>query len=76
MMLITLALLSTLLNVLVITHLLGLTTPLLNNLAKVLVLNCGSNMSNHCILEFKASLSQLDNVHVPIKFAVPCIILL
>ena len=69
-MIITLALLTKLLNALVITYLLGLVTylckPLLHNLVKVSVLDCGSNVSDHCILGFKASLSHIVIVPVPI----------
>ena len=46
----------------------------MDNLAIVSVLDSESNMSDHCILGFKASLSHLVHVPVPINSAVPCII--
>ena len=48
--------------------------PLLDNLVKVSVIDCGSNLSDHCIPRFKASLSHIVNTPVPINPAVPCVI--
>ena len=48
--------------------------PLLENLVKVSVINCGSNLSDHCILGFKASLSHIVNTPLPINPAVSCVI--
>ena len=48
--------------------------PLLDNLVKVSVIDCSSNMSDHCILGFKASLSHIVNTPVSINPAVPCVI--
>ena len=67
-MIITLAELTTLLNALVTTHILRtdhifVSKSLLDNLAKVPVLNCGNNMSDHCILGFKK-----NSIHVVKRF--------
>ena len=45
--------------------------PLLDNLVKVSVTDCSSNMSDHCILGFRASLSHIVNTPVSINPAVP-----
>ena len=47
--------------------------PLLDNLVKVSVIDYGSNLSDHCIFRFKASLSYILNTPVPINPAVPCV---
>ena len=48
--------------------------PLLDNLVKVSIIDCGSNMSDHCIMGFKASLCHIVNIPVSINPAVPCVI--